>query len=112
MSFSRNGTVQFLLVRTQLTDPKMLHSNQNGAGREGVRSMTETFKQKKLSGSKITGKPQGTVTANTVFLRQSCAAKPTLCKVKDGKRHVQPVPRTTNLQVGKLVVQGWFMLFI
>lgn len=112
MSFSRNGTVQFLLVRTQLTDPKMLHSNQNGAGREGVRSMTETFKQKKLSGSKITGKPQGTVTANTVFLRQSCAAKPTLCKVKDGKRHVQPVLRTTNLQAGKPVVQGWFMLFI
>lgn len=51
MPFSRNGTVQLWLVRTQLTDPKVLHSNHSDAGREGVQSRAETPKQKKLSGS-------------------------------------------------------------
>lgn len=109
MPFSGNWAVQFLLVRAQFTDSKMLHSNQ-----EGMESKTQLRPPNRKSSvapcSKIAGKPQGTVTANAVFLRESCASKPTLCKIKDGKNHVQSGHRTTDLQVGKLVVQGWFML--
>lgn len=50
--------------------------------------------------TKITGKPQSTVTVNAVFLRESCVSKPTLCEIKDGKTHVQPVHRTTDRQAG------------
>lgn len=81
MPFSGNGTVQFLLVRIQLTDPKVLQARTMLEGREYKMWLRPPNRKSSVAPcSKITGKPQGTVTANAVVLRESCTLKPALCR--------------------------------